>query len=57
MATIFGSSMTIALLQPSPDVFDLFDDVLLMAEGQIIYHGPAEEVMAYFFSYGFHVRA
>lgn len=33
-----------ALLQPAPEVFNLFDDVLLLAEGHIIYHGPKEDV-------------
>jgi ABC-type multidrug transport system ATPase subunit len=26
------------------EVFDLFDDVLLLAEGHIVYHGPKDEV-------------
>jgi hypothetical protein len=25
--------------QPAPEVFNLFDEVILMSEGQIIYHG------------------
>lgn len=25
-------------------MFDLFDDVLLLAEGHIVYHGPKDEV-------------
>ena len=30
---LLGSTVVIALLQPAPEVFDLFDDVLLLAEG------------------------
>ena len=26
------------------EVFDLFDDVLLLAEGHIVFHGPKDEV-------------
>ncbi|KAL0711599.1 hypothetical protein Bca4012_018577 [Brassica carinata] len=34
----------ISLLQPSPETYELFDDVILMSEGQIIYQGPRDEV-------------
>jgi len=43
-----------ALLQPSPETVSLFDDVIVIAEGQIIYAGPIEEVEDYFASIGFH---
>jgi ABC-type multidrug transport system ATPase subunit len=26
------------------EVFDLFDDVLLLAEGHIVFHGPKDQV-------------
>ena len=42
-----------ALLQPQPESYDLFDDVLLMAEGSMIYHGPRTEIVAFFQSCGF----
>lgn len=44
-----------ALLQPPPEVFNLFDDVLLLSEGQVVYHGPREEVMPFFNSLGFDI--
>lgn len=34
----------ISLLQPSPEVFDLFDDVMLMAGRRVVFHGPVAEV-------------
>jgi ABC-type multidrug transport system ATPase subunit len=34
----------VALLQPAPEVYALFDDILLLAEGHIVYFGPKEEV-------------
>uniref|UniRef100_A0A1J3CWN6 ABC transporter G family member 32 n=1 Tax=Noccaea caerulescens TaxID=107243 RepID=A0A1J3CWN6_NOCCA len=43
----------ISLLQPSPETYELFDDVILMSEGQIIYQGPREEVLDFFSSLGF----
>ena len=33
------STIIVSLLQPPPDVFDLFDEVVLMGSGQIIFHG------------------
>jgi len=41
------------LLQPQPESYDLFDDVLLMAEGSIIYHGPRTEIVPFFETCGF----
>jgi ABC-type multidrug transport system ATPase subunit len=34
-------------------VFDLFDDLILMAEGKIIYHGPRNEAPNFFEECGF----
>ncbi|POM66313.1 ABC Superfamily, partial [Phytophthora palmivora] len=46
-------NVVIALLQPSPEVFSLFDDVMIMNEGQLMYHGPCSEVEGYFSGLGF----
>jgi ABC-2 type transporter len=43
-----------SLLQPSPETVSLFDDVIVMAAGQIIFAGPIEEVEDYFAGIGFH---
>jgi len=40
--------------QPSPDVFYSFEDVIVMSEGQIVYHGPTTTVLQYFKDLGFH---
>ncbi|XP_050384102.1 ABC transporter G family member 29-like [Argentina anserina] len=47
-ATIFMS-----LLQPAPETFDLFDDIILLSEGQIVYQGPRENIVEFFESCGF----
>ncbi|KAM7474363.1 hypothetical protein LguiB_021606 [Lonicera macranthoides] len=47
-ATIF-----ISLLQPAPETFDLFDDVILMAEGKVVYHGARSNVLEFFEGCGF----
>lgn len=46
-------TVVIALLQPTPEVFGLFDDVIMLREGSIIYHGPREELGRYTASIGF----
>ncbi|TMW61700.1 hypothetical protein Poli38472_010763 [Pythium oligandrum] len=46
-------TVVIALLQPSPEVFALFDDVLILNDGHVMYHGPRETVNEYFRHLGF----
>lgn len=47
------STVLMALLQPAPETFDLFDDLLLLSEGHIVYQGPRAEVLEFFESLGF----
>ncbi|RLN96175.1 hypothetical protein BBJ28_00026258, partial [Nothophytophthora sp. Chile5] len=42
-----------ALLQPAPEVFELFDNILLLNDGEVMYHGPREQAVPYFQSLGF----
>ncbi|EGZ09787.1 hypothetical protein PHYSODRAFT_338520 [Phytophthora sojae] len=37
-------AVVISLLQPSPEVFALFDDVLLLNDSEVLYHGPRAQV-------------
>ncbi|GMF20239.1 unnamed protein product [Phytophthora lilii] len=53
VAKMFHKTVVISLLQPSPEAFALFDNVLLLNEGQVMYHGPREEVLGYFENLGF----
>ena len=43
----------IALLQPSPETVSLFDEVILLGEGRILYAGPMEDVEGYFADLGY----
>ena len=43
----------IALLQPSPETVALFDEVIVMAEGKLLYAGPIEDVQGYFEDLGY----
>lgn len=44
---ITDATALISLLQPAPETFDLFDDVILMAEGKIVYHGPRDCILEF----------
>lgn len=48
-----SATTLISLLQPAPETFNLFDDVLLLSEGQVIYHGPIKNVIEFFEGCGF----
>ncbi|XP_058112277.1 pleiotropic drug resistance protein 1-like isoform X2 [Magnolia sinica] len=50
---ILNLTAIISLLQPAPETYDLFDDVILLSEGQIVYQGPRENVLEFFESMGF----
>ncbi|CAJ2629466.1 unnamed protein product [Trifolium pratense] len=50
---IMDVTMIISLLQPAPETFDLFDDIILLSEGQIVYQGPRKNVLDFFESAGF----
>ncbi|KAL4583820.1 hypothetical protein LXL04_008404 [Taraxacum kok-saghyz] len=47
------STIMMSLLQPAPETFDLFDDIILLSESQIVYQGPREHVLEFFMSCGF----
>lgn len=43
----------ISLLQPAPETYQLFDDVILLCEGQIVYQGPCASALDFFAFMGF----
>ncbi|POM81575.1 ABC Superfamily [Phytophthora palmivora] len=53
IAEKFRKTVVISLLQPSPEVFELFDDVVILNEGHVMYHGPRASALGYFESLGF----
>ncbi|KFK23133.1 hypothetical protein AALP_AAs61551U000700 [Arabis alpina] len=52
-ANLSEGTILVSLLQPAPETFELFDDVILMGEGKIIYHGPRDYVCSFFEDCGF----
>ncbi|XP_027337469.1 ABC transporter G family member 31-like [Abrus precatorius] len=47
------ATVLVALLQPAPETFELFDDLLLLSDGYVVYQGPRENVLEFFESLGF----
>lgn len=44
---LMNGSAVVALLQPAPEVYEMFDDVILMREGCVMYHGPRTDLPTY----------
>ena len=42
-----------SLLLPAIETFDLFDDIILLSEGKILYQGPKEHALEFFGRCGF----
>ncbi|WCJ41763.1 ABC transporter G family member 34 [Euphorbia peplus] len=53
MVHVMDATMAISLLQPPPETYDLFDDIILLSEGKIVYQGPRENVLEFFKHMGF----
>ena len=47
------ATVLMALLQPAPETFELFDDLILLSDGHIVYQGPREHVVEFFELLGF----
>jgi ABC-type multidrug transport system ATPase subunit len=50
---ILKGTAVISLLQPPPETYNLFDDIILLSDSCIIYQGPQEHVLEFFESIGF----
>ncbi|WRX26795.1 ABC transporter-like [Theobroma cacao] len=50
---ILNGTAVISLLQPAPETYDLFDDIILLSDGRVVYQGPREHVLSFFESMGF----
>ncbi|XP_054790659.1 ABC transporter G family member 31-like [Prosopis cineraria] len=50
---LMEATVLMALLQPAPETFELFDDLVLLSEGHVVYHGPRDNVLEFFESLGF----
>ncbi|ESW34612.1 hypothetical protein PHAVU_001G166300 [Phaseolus vulgaris] len=50
---ILKGTTVISLLQPAPETYNLFDDIILPSDSHIVYEGPREYVLKFFESMGF----
>ncbi|XP_027344796.1 pleiotropic drug resistance protein 1-like isoform X2 [Abrus precatorius] len=50
---ILNETAVISLLQPAPETYELFDDIVLITDGVIVYQGPREYILEFFESMGF----
>ena len=49
--TISGGTVISALLQPTPECYELYDNVILMKEGHIVYQGPRQDIPHFLWHY------
>ncbi|VFQ92295.1 unnamed protein product [Cuscuta campestris] len=50
---ILKGTAVISLLQPAPETYNLFDDIILLSDGYVVYNGPREDILDFFESMGF----
>ncbi|TMW67516.1 hypothetical protein Poli38472_011136 [Pythium oligandrum] len=53
LAKKLRKTIVMALQQPAPEVFALFDDVMILNQGHVMYHGPRDQALGYFENLGF----
>ncbi|KAI9176110.1 hypothetical protein H9P43_006475 [Blastocladiella emersonii ATCC 22665] len=53
LAQTQGKTIVCTLHQPSSEIFDIIDDILILVKGEILYHGPAKDMVDYFSARGF----
>ncbi|KAL3690439.1 hypothetical protein R1sor_016748 [Riccia sorocarpa] len=47
------TTVVMSLLQPPPETYELFDDIILLVDSRIIYHGDRNNVLRFFEMCGF----
>ncbi|KAF8676075.1 hypothetical protein HU200_047580 [Digitaria exilis] len=50
---VLEGTALISLLQPSPETYELFDDIIVLSDGKIVYQGPRVLVQEFFEWMGF----
>lgn len=50
---MMGTVRIVSLLQPPPETVALFDEIVLIDSGKILYAGPVDEVVGHFESLGY----
>ena len=47
-----GHTVIVSIHQPRSTVYQMFDDIILLSDGRVIYHGPTEQVTEHFAGLG-----
>ena len=50
-----GGTLIATIHQPSGEIFQLFDRIILLSEGYMIYNGPPEYAGLYFAQFGMRI--
>ncbi len=50
---MMGTVRIVSLLQPPPETVALFDEIILIDSGKVMYAGPVDEVVGHFESLGY----
>ncbi|CAK4124384.1 unnamed protein product [Aphanomyces euteiches] len=53
MVDVLEKTVVMTMLQPPPEVYDLFDNILVLDKGQVVYNGPRTHLPAYFRTIGY----
>lgn len=53
VSRLFNKTSVVSLLQPSPEAVAMFDDVILLSEGNVIYAGPVRNAGDHFRNLGY----
>lgn len=54
LACRYGRTVVCTIHQPSSEIFNLFDDLIVLADGQVVFHGEGSLTVEYFASLGYH---
>ena len=52
---MMGTIRIVSLLQPPPETVALFDEIILIDSGAVIFAGPVDEVVGHFESLGYNL--
>ncbi len=52
MATTYGRMVISVVHQPRSSIYDMFDQLLLLSSGRVMYLGPAKQSVPYFAELG-----
>ena len=55
LARSSGRTVICTIHTPSSELFNMFDDLLLLGKGHVVYHGPRADAVRYFASAGYAV--